>query len=118
MLAERALHRGVRRSAADLERDIRTFVEATNADRKPFLWVKPADNILASVRRFCPRTLGADAPNESLPRTSASGHLGSASKPTGRASQSAYCGKSKPRNITWYAPGVADWATSSRTAKA
>jgi transposase len=70
LLTERALRRGVHRSVADLERDIRTFVEATNADPKPFRWLKSADDILASVRRFCLRTLGAEA----LPRTSESGY--------------------------------------------
>jgi transposase len=74
LLTERALRRGVHRSVADLERDIRTFVEATNADPKPFRWLKSADDILASVRRFCLRTLGADTPNEALPRTSESGY--------------------------------------------
>jgi transposase len=74
LLTERTLRRGVHRSVADLERDIRTFVEATNADPKPFRWVKAADDILASVRRFCLRTLGADTPNEALQRTSESGH--------------------------------------------
>jgi transposase len=70
LLTERALRRGVHRSVADLERDIRTFVEATNADPKPFRWLKSADDILASVRRFCLRTLGAEA----WPRTSESGY--------------------------------------------
>jgi transposase len=55
LLTERALRRGVHRSVADLERDIRAFVEATNADPKPFQWVKAADDILATVRstRHC-----------------------------------------------------------------
>jgi hypothetical protein len=70
LLTERALRRGVHRSVADLERAIHTFVEATNADPKPFRWVKSADDILASVRRSCPRTLGANTPNEALEGTS------------------------------------------------
>jgi transposase len=74
MLTERALRRGVHRSVADLERDIRAFIDTTNADPKPFRWVKPADDILASVRRFCLRTLGAATTDEALPRTSESGH--------------------------------------------
>ncbi len=74
LLTERALRRGVHRSVADLERDIRAFVEATNADPKPFRWVKSADDILASVRRFCLRTLGAATADEALSRTSESGH--------------------------------------------
>src|SRR3712207_4645411 len=70
LLTERALRRGVHRSVADLERDIRAFVEATNADPKPFRWVKSADDILAGVRRFCLRTLDAATTEEALARTS------------------------------------------------
>ncbi len=65
LLTERALRRGVHRSVAELERDIRAFIDATNAEPKPFRWVKPADDILASVRRFCLRTLDANAAAES-----------------------------------------------------
>jgi hypothetical protein len=72
LLTERALRRGVHRSVADLERDIRAFVEATNADPKPFRWVKSADDILASVKRFCLRTLSPETPDEALQRTSES----------------------------------------------
>ena len=74
LLTERALRRGVHRSVAELERDIRAFVEATNAAPRPFRWVKSADDILAGVRRFCLRTLDAAATEEALPRTPESGH--------------------------------------------
>jgi transposase len=74
LLTERALRRGVHRSVAELERDIRAFIDATNAEPKPFRWVKPADDILASVRRFCLRTLGAATPDDALVRTSGAGH--------------------------------------------
>jgi hypothetical protein len=74
LLTERALRRGVHRSVADLERDIRAFIEATNADPKPFRRVETADDILASVERFCPRTLGASATDQPLAPTSESGH--------------------------------------------
>ena len=71
LLTERALRRGVHRSVADPERDIRVFIEATNADPRPFRWVEAADDILASVRRFCLRTLGAATPDEASPRLQA-----------------------------------------------
>ncbi len=64
MLTERALRRSVHRSVAELERDIRAFIDATNANPKPFRRVKSADldplcgSSLASVRRFCLCTLG------------------------------------------------------------
>jgi transposase len=66
LLTERALRRGVHRSVAELERDILAFVDATNADPKPFRWVKAADGILASVKRFCLRTLGTATPDSAL----------------------------------------------------
>jgi len=53
------------RSVADLERDVCAFIDATNADPKPFHWVRSADDILVSVKRFCPRTLYANAAAES-----------------------------------------------------
>ncbi len=74
LLTERALRRGVHRSVADLERAIRAFIDTTNAEPKPFRWVKSADDILASVRRFCLRTLDAATTEAALARTSESGH--------------------------------------------
>src|SRR5712672_2897943 len=61
LLTERALKRGVFRSVADLEKAIKAYIEATNADPKPFRWTKTANDILASIQRFCLRTLAANA---------------------------------------------------------
>jgi transposase len=61
LLTERALKRGVFRSVAELEKAIEAYIEATNADPKPFRWTKTADDILASIQRFCLRTLAANA---------------------------------------------------------
>ena len=36
-----------------LEVDIRTFINLHNKNPKPFKWTKSADQILASVKRFC-----------------------------------------------------------------
>jgi transposase len=66
LLTDRALRRGVHRSVADLERAIRAFIDATNADPKPFRWLKSAEDILASVKRFCLRTLAAPITDEAL----------------------------------------------------
>lgn len=55
-LTRKQLQRGVHRSVADLERDIATFIDAHNENPKPYKWVKSADEILASVKRFCQRT--------------------------------------------------------------
>ena len=61
LLTERALKRGVFRSVAELEKAIKAYIDATNADPKPFRWTKTADDILASIQRFCLRTLAANA---------------------------------------------------------
>jgi hypothetical protein len=45
---------------------IRAFIEATNADPKPFRWLKSADAILASVKRLCLRALEAEPKPTSL----------------------------------------------------
>ena len=61
LLTERALKRGVFHSVADLEKAIKAYIEATNDDPKPFRWTKTANDILASIQRFCLRTLSAYA---------------------------------------------------------
>jgi transposase len=61
LLTERALRRGVFSSVRELEAAIMAYVEATNIDPKPFRWTKTADDILASIKRFCLRTLDAIA---------------------------------------------------------
>jgi len=45
----------------ELEKAIHTYIAATNADPKPFRWTKTANDILASIQRFCLRTLAANA---------------------------------------------------------
>ena len=52
-LTRKQLQRGVHTSVGQLETDIAAFVEAHNADPKPFRWTKSADEILAAVKRFC-----------------------------------------------------------------
>ena len=56
LLTERQLRRGVHRSTAQLEADIRAFIDAHNADPRPFRWTKSADAILAAIQRFCLRS--------------------------------------------------------------
>ncbi len=55
-LTRKQLRRGVHTSTRQLERDIRNFIERHNENPKPFRWTKSADEILASVRRFCQTT--------------------------------------------------------------
>jgi transposase len=54
-LTEKQLRRGVHRSTRELELAIHRYAELTNAHPKPFIWTKTADEILASVARFCQR---------------------------------------------------------------
>ena len=46
-------------STAELEAAINTYIKIRNADPKPFRWTKSADDILASIERFCRRTISA-----------------------------------------------------------
>ena len=54
-LTEKQIRRGAHRSTRELEEAIRRYIEATNHRPKPFVWTKTADQILASVGRFCMR---------------------------------------------------------------
>jgi hypothetical protein len=55
LLTERQLRRGAHRSTHELERAIKDFLDVHNADPKPFVWTKTADQILESLGRFCRR---------------------------------------------------------------
>jgi transposase len=57
LLSEQQIKRGVHRSTAELEAAITTYIKTRNADPKPFRWTKSADDILASIDRFCRRTV-------------------------------------------------------------
>lgn len=54
-LTEKQLRRGVFRSTRELEAAIEGYLAVTNASPKPFIWHKTADQILASLKRFCQR---------------------------------------------------------------
>ena len=56
LLTERQLRRGTHRSSRQLEDAIRLYLATSNESAKPFAWTKTADEILASVARFCQRT--------------------------------------------------------------
>lgn len=57
LLTEKQIRRGVFRSTRELEIAIRNYVKNYNEQPKPFIWSKTADEILASLARFCKRTL-------------------------------------------------------------
>lgn len=54
-LTNRQLRRGVHRSTLELERAIDDYIDTRNRNPKPFAWTKTADEILASIERFCQR---------------------------------------------------------------
>lgn len=54
-LTERYIRRSTHRSTRELERSIRTYLDVNNSAPKPFSWSKSADDILASIERFCLR---------------------------------------------------------------
>jgi transposase len=53
VLTERQIRRGIHRSVGALQAAITAFIDHHNADPKPFRWTKSADDILASIERFC-----------------------------------------------------------------
>jgi transposase len=60
LLSRRRLERGAFTSTADLEAAILAYIAETNADPKPFVWTRTADDILANVARFRQRTSNSD----------------------------------------------------------
>jgi transposase len=56
LLTQKQIKRGAHRSVPALERTIRDYLAITNEAPRPFVWTKTADEILASLARFCQRT--------------------------------------------------------------
>ncbi len=73
-LTEKKIRRGVHRSTAELEAAITVYIETVNANPKPFVWTKSADDILASIKRFCLATLKTAEIQTQIGKTSESGH--------------------------------------------
>jgi transposase len=48
-LTNRKLRRSAHRSVAELEADLRAWIDAWNQDPKPFVWTKTADEILDNL---------------------------------------------------------------------
>jgi transposase len=55
-ITNKRIRRGVFRSVRELEAAIREYIEVHNEAPKPFVWIKTADAILASIARFAQRT--------------------------------------------------------------
>ena len=60
-LSMKKMRRSAHRSVRLLIRSIEEFIDAHNETGKPYVWVKTADEILASIARFAQRTLDAHA---------------------------------------------------------
>ena len=54
-LTTKKLQRSTHRSTRQLNRDIRAWIKTWNQDPKPYVWTKTADQILASITRYCTR---------------------------------------------------------------
>ncbi len=74
LLTEKQLRRGVHRSTKDLEATIVGYIDTVNADPKPFRWTKAADNILATIERFCLANIRIAETQQQIMQTSESGH--------------------------------------------
>ena len=58
-LTDQMIRRGVHKSVQALEAGIRAWIETWNADPKPFVWTKTAEEILDSLARYIARISGA-----------------------------------------------------------
>jgi transposase len=58
ILTDKQIRRGAHPSRRALEAVIRQYIVRSNADPRPFVWTKTADEILASVARYCHRISG------------------------------------------------------------
>lgn len=58
-LTDQLLRRGVHKSVVALEKDVREWIKNWNADPKPFVWKKTAEEILDSLAKYIARISGA-----------------------------------------------------------
>jgi hypothetical protein len=53
LVTDKKIRRGIYRSVAHLRTDIASLLRCHNANLRPFRWAKSADDIFASIERFC-----------------------------------------------------------------
>ena len=58
-LTTKKIKRGAHTSVRALEKDIRDWIKTWNENPRPYVWVKTADEILASLARYCERVSAA-----------------------------------------------------------
>jgi transposase len=63
LVAEKQIKRGAHKSVKQLIAAIDAFIRQHNANPRPLRWTRSADDILASIERFCQRTLNVHAQN-------------------------------------------------------
>ena len=63
-----AQRRGVHRNTRELEATIVDYIQVHNQRPKPFVWTKTADEILASLARFCQRISNSGHWQHVIPR--------------------------------------------------
>jgi transposase len=73
-LTEKQIRRGVHRSTAELEAAITAYIATVNANPRPFVWTKSADDILTTIKRFCLATLKTAQIQAQICKTSEAGH--------------------------------------------
>jgi hypothetical protein len=54
-ITEKPIRRGTHRSTCQLEQALRDDLAHYNENAQPLIWTKSADQILASIERFCLR---------------------------------------------------------------
>ena len=59
-ITRQQIRRGSYRSIRDLEAAIKEYIAAYNENPKPFIWTKPADEILESLKSYSTRISGAE----------------------------------------------------------
>ena len=74
LLTEKQIRRGVHRSTRELEEAVLSYLDKVNSNPKPFRWTKSADDIHASIRRFCLRTIEIAETQKKIIGTSESSH--------------------------------------------
>jgi transposase len=60
-LTNKKIKRGAHTSVKALEKDIGDWIKNWNEDPRPYVWVKTADQILASLARYCERVSAANS---------------------------------------------------------
>jgi hypothetical protein len=57
-LTTKKIRRGAHLSVGALQRDIRDWIDTSNDNPRPYVWVKTADQILEALGRYCERISG------------------------------------------------------------